>query len=117
MAHWLFKIADDEYVEWSTNTDSPVSATMNREEALAYSADVLGSEEAAVERLRHTDRHLCSCTARLGENVEIRNDRAVMVGGGRLAFSFDSYDRVAEYLTLDGHRYGSLDEIRAEANA
>jgi hypothetical protein len=98
MSHWLMKIGPDEYVEWSTIVDAVVAGPFSRDGALAHSAEALGSPEAALERLLHTDEHLCSCTARLGESFEIRNGRAVAVGGGRLAFSFATYAEVREYM-------------------
>lgn len=105
MPTWLMKIGDDEYLEWSTVVDAPVSPIMTRGEA----ADA-GHDE---DRLQWTDQHLCSCRARLGENVEIRNDRAVATGGGRLAYHFDSYEEVHAFLLPDPeHPQGGLGEDR-----
>ena len=103
MPTWLMKLADDEYVEWSTVVDAPISAIMSRSEAASA-----GHDE---ERLRWTDEHLCSCRARLGEDVVIRNNRAVMVGGGRLAYHFDSYAAVHDFILPEPeHPQGGLGE-------
>jgi hypothetical protein len=91
MPRWLMKTDDDEYVEWSTVVDAVVSDVMTRDEAV---------EAHDEERVRFTDQHLCSCRARLGENYEIRNGHPVAIGGGRLAYHFDSY----EFFGLVGKR-------------
>jgi hypothetical protein len=94
MARWLMKTADDEYVEWSTETDAPTSEFMTRSDAV---------DEFGEERVGWADESLCSCRARLGERFEIRNGRAVAVGGGALAYQFESYDRVRAFMLNDGH--------------
>lgn len=98
MPRWLMKTADDTYREWSTIVDEWVSEPMNRSEALA---------EHGMDRVEWTDEHLCSCRARLGESVVIRAGRAVAIGGGKLAYHFDSYEEVARFCR-------SQEELRAE---
>lgn len=95
------KIADDEYVEWCTITNSPRGPILDRDDAV---------EEHGADRVRWVDEHLCSCRARLGERPVKRNGRYVMVGGGPLAYAFDSYSEVLEYMV------GSERLIKTEAD-
>jgi hypothetical protein len=99
MSRWLMKIGDDQYVEWSTAVDQVVDGPMTREEAV---------DEHGEDRVEWTDAHLCSCRARLGESFEIRNGRAVAVGGGRLGYHFDSYAEVRRYMDPPDRR-GALE--------
>lgn len=88
MPTWLMKPADDTYREWSTIVDEWVSEPMDRDEAVAQHGE---------DRVEFTDKHLCSCRARLGENLEIRNGQVIATGGGDLAYHFDSYEEVARF--------------------
>jgi hypothetical protein len=99
MPNWLMKIADDTYREWSTIVDDWTSEPMTRDEAIEWSigGNLGRSREGAEDRLRFVDEHLCSCRARLGERIEVRNGRPIAFGGGRLAYHFDSYTEVAEF--------------------
>ena len=101
MPRWLMKVADDTYREWSTVVDAWMSEPMTREEAIEWTigGNVGRSREAAEERLRFVDAHLCSCRARLGETVEIRNGQPIARGGGKLAYHFDSYEEIVEFCT------------------
>lgn len=112
------KPADGTYREWSTVVDDWISDPMTWDEAFEYA---IGRAEeanpaltpdmavaAGVETMRFVDEHLCSCRARLGENVEVRNSQPVATGGGRLAYHFDSYDDVARYCRTQ-------EEMRVEA--
>jgi hypothetical protein len=83
------KIADDEYVLWSTYSDEPVSPVVGRFEAVEWWGE---------DRVEWVDEHLCSCRARLGENTVKRNGQYVSVGGGRLAYHFDDYAAVLAYM-------------------
>lgn len=103
MSSWLLKTDDDEYVEWSTNEDAPTSPFVDRDEAVARWGD---------QRVKWADTDLNSCRARLGERFELRNGKAVAVGGGRLAFRFETYAEVHEFISNEGHR-PSIDELRA----
>lgn len=98
MPTWLMKVADDTYREWSTIVDDWASEPMNREDAVAAHDE---------ERVRFTDEHLCSCRARRGETIEIRDGRPIARGSGPLAFHFDSYDEVLRFCRTQ-------DELRAE---
>lgn len=127
MPIWLMKTGDDNYRLWSTVVDDWASESLNRAEALAVAVERawedmirshrLGAQsvlDAAVtageDTLRFVDEHLCSCRARLGENVEIRNGVLVATGGGRLAYHFDSYDEVARFCqTQEQRRTGRED--------
>lgn len=108
MPTWIMKTADETYRLWSTNVDDWVNDPMDREEALTVATDRACEDnpegltfelavEAADETMRFVDEHLCSCRARIGESVEIRDGRLVATGGGRLAYHFDSYERVAQF--------------------
>ena len=90
MSEWLMKTADDEYVIWSTIMDEIVEGPMTRDEAL---------REYDSDRVEWTDKHLCSCRARLGETTEIRNGRPIVLGGGALAYHFDSYAEINAFMT------------------
>lgn len=46
MPKFLVKLADDEYVEWSTVVDAPVSYVMTRDEAVAWR----NGDEEAIQR-------------------------------------------------------------------
>jgi predicted solute-binding protein len=103
--HRLMKTSDDEYVVWSTNVDEVIDGPFTREEAIAYACETAPEGVAAdaalliaEERLRFTDQHLCSCRARLGERWVKRNGRTLPVGGGRLAYHFDTYEQVARFM-------------------
>lgn len=54
MPKWVVKLADNEYVLWSTVVDSPVSAIFDREEAV---------EEYGADIIERCDRQITSCTA------------------------------------------------------
>jgi hypothetical protein len=110
MALWLMKTDDDEYVEWSTVIDAPASDFMTRDEAV---------DEHGEDRVGWADAHLWSCRSRLGESFEIRNGRAVAVGGGRLAYHFDSYEQVRKFMLNGGYngaRATTWPQLKASAS-
>lgn len=86
---WVMKIGDDEYVLWGTVMDAPKTPIVNRSEAI---------DRWGEDRVGWVDKHLCSSRARLGETFESRNGRPVAVGGGRLAYHFDTYAEVLGYM-------------------
>ncbi len=86
---WLMKTGDDEYVAWDTTIGERVRWAMHRGEAVFVHGE---------ERVEWVDKHLCSCRARLGETVVKRNGRMVAIGGGRLAYHFDSYAAVRRFM-------------------
>lgn len=88
MPTWLMKPADDTYREWSTVVEEWVSGPMDRTEAVEHHGE---------DRVEFTDKHLCSCRARLGETIEIRDGVPIARGGGKLAYHFDSYEEVARF--------------------
>lgn len=55
MPHYLVKLADDEYVEWSTIVDAPITYIMNREEAIAYTENESESTEKGKDRVARVD--------------------------------------------------------------
>jgi hypothetical protein len=63
MPKFLVKLADNEYVEWSTVVDAPVTPVMDREQAIAASyRRIRGGREVerreyAAERVARTDRN------------------------------------------------------------
>lgn len=105
---WMLKISRDEFVMWDTATDEIVDGPMDRKAALsaaierALRADPHVAADVTLkighETLLWLDKHLCSCRARLGETIERRNGRMVAIGGGDLAYHFDSYDEVREWI-------------------
>jgi hypothetical protein len=120
---WLMKVTDDLYREWSTNTDSWLTAPLTRAEAIAYSDEQgLNGEE----RVSWTDAHLCSSKARLGESYIRRGGKLVAVGGGKLAYHFDRYEDVARYCRsqaqmredeVEDHARGAYRSQAADASA
>lgn len=101
MPTWLMKTADDTYREWSTVVDEWVSEPLTRDEAL---------QEHPADRVEWVDKHLCSCRARMGEHIEIRDGRPIATGGGRLVYHFDSYAEVAQYCRTQDERWADLEE-------
>jgi hypothetical protein len=63
MPKFLVKLADNEYVEWSTVVDAPLTPIMDREQALEHSyRGIRGGREVerrvyAAERVDRTDRN------------------------------------------------------------
>lgn len=53
MPSWIVRLADQEYVEWSTVVDAPVSTIAARAEAIDRWGD---------ERIERADEHVTSCT-------------------------------------------------------
>lgn len=100
---WLMKIGEDEYVEWSTVSDQPISPIVSRTTAV-----YLWDED----RVAWTDKNLCSCRARMGENIELRNGRVIFTGGGKLAYSFDSFEEVIEFMCNENKPIKTQDELR-----
>ena len=108
MPRWVMKIADDEYVLWSTIVDAPASPILTREQAL---------DEWDEETILWVDKHLCSWRARLGERFETRNGQLVALGGGDLAYHFDSYAQVHRYMLnqrpqIPSENIATLDQLR-----
>jgi hypothetical protein len=106
MPTWIMKTGDDTYRLWSTVVDDWMTEPLDREEATAVAltrahddgqTTLALARQAAEETMRFVDEHLCSCRARLGESIEIRNGVPVATGGGRLAYHFDSYEDVARF--------------------
>jgi hypothetical protein len=99
MPTWLMKPGPGEYVLYSTIIDEQVSTVMTRDEAVEMLIVVREvSRNEAVDTVAWTDKHLCSCRARFGEGHEIRNGKVVTIGGGALAYSFDSYEEVRQFM-------------------
>lgn len=55
MPKYLVRLAENEYVEWSTIVDAPVSYIMNRAEAIEHSVE--SSRLEAEARVDRTDAH------------------------------------------------------------
>lgn len=99
MPTWLMKPGPGEYVLYNTIIDESVSNVMTRDEAVEMLIVVREvSRSEAVDTVAWTDTHLCSCRSRLGENFEIRNGKVVTTGGGALAYSFDNYEEVRQFM-------------------
>ena len=87
---WLMKTAGNAYRFWDTEIEDWRTDAMTRAQALEL-------DDIDEEQLKWVDKHLCSCHARLGETFIQRNGRTVAIGGGDLAYHFDSYAEVAGY--------------------
>ena len=98
---WLMKRSDTAYQVWDTVVDEWVDEPVGRDQAV---------EEHGEDRVEWVDKHLCSCRARLGETVEIRNGRNIARGVGRLAYHFDSYEDVARYCRSQEEIFAELEE-------
>jgi hypothetical protein len=81
MARCLVKLADNEYVEWSTVVDAPVTAVGTRDEIVKHARDEFGRQGASniEERLqRCEERGHSAMWPGAGDSVEdlIRGNRA-----------------------------------------